>query len=83
MRSRRLKMLVVRADNLVDLFKNGFDGEFIGVPQDATVIAMERGDIYNDDYNTMFIVVESSEFEEVPEGHLLPRVSIVIQKVTT
>jgi molybdopterin-biosynthesis enzyme MoeA-like protein len=49
-----------------------------GVPSDAKVVAMERGDFLpKHSYNTMYIVISSHTFDPVPEGELIPDLKLI------
>ena len=81
-RDRRLMAMRVNAENLVALLTTGNEFEVIeGAPADAEVVAMERGGILDRTYNTMYVYLRSSSFEEVPEGQMVPELVVTVEDI--
>ena len=80
--SRRMKALMVNADMLVPLLTTGSVLDIVdGLPADAEVVALERGSVLDNTYNTFFAFIESPEFPEVPNGDIIPRIYATVKRL--
>jgi hypothetical protein len=82
--SRRLKILWITPEVFVDWFKNKEPQTlaFSGIPEDAEIASVGTGNgtYYELNTNLIGIMLRSKEFEEVPLGHTIPHVSVLIRK---
>lgn len=82
MKSRKLKYVELSAHGLVALLKGGNIFSIInGLPQDSIAVALEHKAWPYDakEYAVMVLVVHSTSFEEVPEGEIIPQLTIGMQ----
>lgn len=82
-KSRRLMVLRLQADHLLALLKDIAAGRALlmgDLPEDATVVGMERLDwTYSysaAQHNTMMLVLHSESFLVVPDGQLIPEFNL-------
>lgn len=71
-KDRRLKIITITADGLLRMFQKSVVAFDWLLPNDAKVVAMELGTIWDLDYNTIKLVVESLAFDPVKEGEEIP-----------
>ena len=83
--SRRYMVVQVDPQMFVNLMKRGGLPRVVhtGLPPDARMVGMgsPATALYLPDYGMLHMVVESAEFEPVPEGHVIPLAKVVWMEV--